>query len=396
MTADSSSRPVRPTASSFLASLIVFFSATQLGIHFWPSSTLVYGIRIDYLSPTLYFLDLLILTYLFSLKSKILNLKSLFPFFPLLLTNLLFSTTPLSTLSWSLHLLLYSIFLISLSPSSLPQLLTRILPLTLLFQVVLATTQFILGHSVGGPLYYLGERMVAVGSPAVALGSFMGQVVLRAYGTFSHPNVLAGYAVVALLIVFELRRQHQSSVGAKAVWIMVLLSSLLVFLTQSRSAALAMFGLVIPFYLINKIQLRLTYFVILGFLVIGHWSLVIPIRPDLSMTERLDLQGLSLQVIRSFPVFGTGAQASISTYPTVAPNFRLLQPDHNSLTLFFSWFGLFGTLAILSVITRLVPLRGIIAGLPLFALDHYLLTSPQGLFIFLLYLTVALNYSHAS
>jgi hypothetical protein len=41
-------------------------------------------------------------------------------------------------------------------------------------------------------MYYLGERSVSVGSPAVALGSFMHEVVLRAYGTFGHPNVLAG------------------------------------------------------------------------------------------------------------------------------------------------------------------------------------------------------------
>lgn len=46
------------------AVLIIFFGATQFGLHFWSSSTLVYGIRIDYLSPTLYFLDILIILYL--------------------------------------------------------------------------------------------------------------------------------------------------------------------------------------------------------------------------------------------------------------------------------------------------------------------------------------------
>jgi hypothetical protein len=39
------------------------------------------------------------------------------------------------------------------------------------------------------------------------------------------------------------------------------------------------------------------------------------------------------------------------------------------------------------VIRNLFPL------LPLLFLDHYLLTSPQGLFVFLFYLLVALNYS---
>ena len=87
------------------------------------------------------------------------------------------------------------------------------LSLALLFQTILAIGQLFLGHSLGGVLYYLGERTVSVGSPGIALATFMGSVVLRAYGTFGHPNVLAGYAVVTLLITIRLWRQRQSSVG---------------------------------------------------------------------------------------------------------------------------------------------------------------------------------------
>jgi len=144
-------------------------------------------------------------------------------------------------------------------------------------------------------------------------------------------------------------------------------------------------------------------------------SLLMPPRADLSREERLSLQAVSRAVISSYPIFGTGTQSSISTYPSVSPASRLLQPDHNSFTLFLSWFGIFGTLALgsdplrrswLSVKKfsqasqyrlenlRIYDLRFLVPLSPLLLLDHYLLTSPQGLFMLLLYLFVV-NYPHA-
>ncbi len=410
--------------------------------------------RVDYLAPTLYFLDILIVLFLgsdllrkswptakmFSRTSKINSETRSDPqgilviLVPLLLTSLLFSSNPLSTLSWSLHLLLYLLFFSTILPikSKFENLriydFKLILTLALLFQLTLSLSQVSLGHSVGGLMYYLGERSVSVGQPAVALGEFMNQVVLRAYGTFGHPNVLAGWSVVSLLILIQIsqtatpkaskqrvvrgsdplrkswlpakmfsRLQNAIWRPGQTLWVLTVIS--IVLLTESRAAALSLFGLIIPFYLIKTLKLRILYFAILISLVIGHWSLVIPARSDLSLSQRLALQGSSLSIIRSLPIFGAGAQSSISTYPVVNPNSRLLQPDHNSLTLFLSWFGLFGVLAILYSLRsqfenlRIWDLRFVLPLLPLLLLDHYFLTSPQGLFILLLYLK--LNYSHA-
>src|SRR3989344_9415701 len=41
--------------------LLILFLPTQLGRHFWPNFSFVSGIRIDYLSPTLYATDIFIL-----------------------------------------------------------------------------------------------------------------------------------------------------------------------------------------------------------------------------------------------------------------------------------------------------------------------------------------------
>jgi len=287
----------------------------------------------------------------------------------------------------------------------------RVLTLSLLFQTILSFAQVFLGHSVGGLLYYLGERSVAVGSPGIALATFMDHVVLRAYGTFGHPNILAGYAIISLLIILRLSPQFRSlpaCAGRRASrrvigTFAIALTTLLVLLTQSRSAAISLFGLIVPFYLIKNLKSRIIYLCILALAYFCIPSMLAPTRSDLSSSQRLTLQGLSLSVVRTYPIFGTGAQASISTYPLVDPSVRLLQPDHNSFTLFFSWFGLFGILAMLPHFRSLRASRRVIGTFailvpplfPLLLLDHYLLTSPQGLFIFILYLAIAVNYSHA-
>ena len=41
--------------------LLLLLLPSQLAYHFWPSWSLVHGIRVDYLSPTLYLTDLIIL-----------------------------------------------------------------------------------------------------------------------------------------------------------------------------------------------------------------------------------------------------------------------------------------------------------------------------------------------
>lgn len=425
VTAQTDGSLLRQRLSSLLLGLIIFFSSTQLGLHFWPLSTLVYGIRIDYLSPTLYFLDLLTMIYLFIHKFENLRIYNLRLLSPLLLTNLLYSQNPLSTLSWSLHFVLYLSFVLSLSPwfrtfGGLPRskrqfgtfvisVIQFALTLTLLFQTILASTQVFLGHSLGGLMYYLGERNVAVGAPAVAVGSFLGETVLRGYGTFSHPNVLAGYAVISFIIILRLSpwirtfggpQRSVGQFGTFVIMLPLLLTTIIVALTQSRSAALTLFIFIIPLKFLKNIKQIVLYMLIV--LLSGIWLLTsfsIP-RSDLSLAERRTLQGVSLSVIRSFPVFGTGAQASITTYPSVAPGIRLLQPDHDALTLFLSWFGIFGVITTLSLFhsqfehLRIWDLRFLVPLLPLLLLDHYLITSPQGLFILLMYVAIHVNYPH--
>ena len=374
----------------------MFFASTQLGLHFWPDSTLVYGIRIDYLAPTFYLLDLLIIIYLV-LKKAIIPV-ALSPLLPILLLNLVFSVNPLATLSWSLHLLLYLMFAFTIPTKLLRDSLLKILPLAILFQVVLGFMQVIKGGALEGVFYLLGERAISLTTPNAAKAVAFGQTTLRAYGTFSHPNTMAGYLVVSFLTLLVLMRTKRVSLNHIFTLSLTAITSLGIFLTHSRSAALALFGLIIPLYFLSRLRSRLIYFAI--FLTTSSFLLFpsfLPLSQDSAFTSRAHLQQISQKITRAYPIFGTGAQASISTYRVVAQSTRLLQPDHNSVTLLLSWFGVVGTLALLAFLKRL-PLSSrqtllvFLPLTPLVLLDHYLLTSPQGLLALLLYLRVTINY----
>jgi hypothetical protein len=374
---------------NILGLLIIFFASTQLGLHFWLPSSLIYGIRIDYLAPTLYFLDCLILLYLtLFARTRQLNRSTLTnSMFPLVLVGLIYSANPLASLVWSLRFFLYSLFLVSFIKTQLKsnfiRLTVLVLSWALAFQVVLSLLQVYFGQSLGGLLYWLGERNVAVGQPSVALGSFMGQVILRAYGTFSHPNILSGWLIVAALIIYRLKPRLNSWQTFGLVGTV----SLGLLLSASRAGTFTFFVFIIPFYFLAHIKTRLLYFLVLLPLFFSL-TFFTPSRAALSQSERRSLSSASAQIIRSSPVFGAGINASLSLYPVVVPHLRLLQPDHNVPTLALSWLGFFGMMGFLLTLRGYLfkLLRYLLPLTPLLLFDHYFLTAPPTLFILLFYL----------
>ncbi|MBI3070230.1 MAG: hypothetical protein HYY87_02915, partial [Candidatus Levybacteria bacterium] len=55
--------------------------------------------------------------------------------------------------------------------------------------------------SMGGLFYFFGERAFTSQTPGIANASINGELMLRPYGTFPHPNVLGGYLTIAMAIV---------------------------------------------------------------------------------------------------------------------------------------------------------------------------------------------------
>ena len=70
----------------------------------------------------------------------------------------------------------------------------------------LAIWQFINQGSIGGIFYFFGERMFSGMTPGIANASINGSLLLRPYGTFSHPNVLAGYLLCSMVLILFVSR----------------------------------------------------------------------------------------------------------------------------------------------------------------------------------------------
>ncbi len=405
--------------SNFLFYAIILFLPSQLGKHFWPSWSYVQGLRVDYLSPTIYFTDLLIiLLFVFWLaswihadrllnsKHEILNTKQI----PIIKTQ---NTKPFGHLririsnlpfqEYFLGILCLSLFIgIGLSinpPAGLYGLLklcefiffgwytARVVSPTcevargtprrcslevivvlfscgILFESFLATAQFIAQSSMGGIFYFFGERAMSQSTPGAAVAMLNGQLLLRPYGTFPHPNVLAGYLTVAMAIVifnFQFSIFNQISNFKKIILsFSVLLGTIAMLLSMSR-VAIVVWILILCFFVIKNLRIKnsfqisnLKLKIFLGiFLIIATIFSMSSLRyryTDIlgeSFTERVRLANIAIDMINTHPIFGVGLFNFIPTIPAFyTPKneslFTYLQPVHNIFLLVASETGLIG------------------------------------------------------
>ena len=164
---------------------------SQLGFHFWPDWALVNGIRVDYLSPTLYFTDLIIAVIWafnhFKIKVPLIAIV-------LIVLNIFFSLSPLTSIFKWLRILEYYWLFTYLRAQGAGRR-AQGLKFSIVWTCFLAWLQFIKQGSAGGLWYFLGERSFNIFTPNIAK-VFFGDLILRPYATFSHPNVLGGWLVV--------------------------------------------------------------------------------------------------------------------------------------------------------------------------------------------------------
>ncbi|HET7099485.1 MAG TPA: O-antigen ligase family protein [Patescibacteria group bacterium] len=376
-----------------LVVLLVFLFPTQLAIHFWPSWAFVFGIRIDYLSPTIYLTDLLIIPLLFFGYKGIFRYKKyLFLFIMVALVNIYFSTNQMVSLYKWIKIL--EIGMLSLYFSQKLKFVGKVLILNTLFASlcffsVIGIAQFLLSNTIGGLLYWLGERSFTISTPGIALYRLFGTEVLRAYSTFPHPNALAGFLGVS--VIFLLTKGYFKKKN-KLPWLLLVVSCFL--LTFSLSAVLgATFVLIAGVLAKNSNKLiKLTNYILV---MIVSLSLLLPLiasTPNMKLyfskniTERLDLAAISGKVIGQHFWTGSGFGTFIINMVKIKPaetSSWLLQPVHNIFLLIFGETGIFG-LYILALyfskslkIYPLVFLFILITGF----MDHYWLDSQQNLLL---------------
>lgn len=352
----------------------------NLGQHFFSNAAYIHGVLVDYHLPTVYLTDLLVLFILCTwlteinlanLKYQISNIKdtyqrlkkfesssalylyifiSLFLF--LLWSGLSILWAPLKDVAFYRYARLLEGALLAFWVGTHVNLrrdfgkCCSALFLGVSYESVIAVGQWFKGGSLFG-YHFLGEQPYNVLTPGIAKTGFLGEVRVRAYGTFTHPNVLGGYLALFLpWLSWRLisKRFNLTLTG------MLLLALLALFFTFSRAAWLAAaVGLISSSLILRRERLRLTGKVWLGitgglFLLAGFYFSG-TFNDPFSLTRRAELNSLALKMVQQSPWLGVGwgnFMVKLEDFGRVSGWTRFVQPVHNVFLLILAETGLFG------------------------------------------------------
>jgi hypothetical protein len=389
--------------------LLILFLPTQFGKHFWPNFSLVSGLRLDYLSPTLYFTDLIIFSIILISSNRILiflqklstkNKLLISITYIFLIIGILLSYSPLAgfygLLKITEYLLLF-IFICTSKKYLSKKYLFYSLSFSVLIQSLLSILQVIKGGSLAGPLYFLGERMFTSSTPGIANASINGELILRPYATLPHPNVLAGFLIIYMLLILQNFEKKQlifflTTVCIFAISLVLTLSriAILFFLIsfillfgisiykKYKNAKLNINGKYILFVLIFALMVLIFY----GQNVYGRFLSTNLF--EQSFVQRQILITKSFEMFFSNPLFGVG----LNNYYFHLSDKSFIQPVHNIFLLALSEGGIFVASIFIYILIKAIQktirekqtflIISLLSVLALGSFDHYFLTLQQG------------------
>ena len=393
---------------SFVFFLLLVSIPIQLGRHFWPPFAFVSGIRVDYLSPTLYVSDCIVVILFLGRCIRFFKTReytqwritffdrALFVFILICIPSFLAVTSFPAAVYGAIKLLEF-IFIGRYVAKNWDTLSQKTLAILFAVQAaivsVIAITEFFVQHSIGGLFYFLGERTFYPSTPGIALADIGHSEYLRPYATFPHPNVLAYFlCFVSLLLISEIN--HFKRTIYRVIFMgVVILAQITLLLTFSRvillldviSLCLLFFPRIFKTRFIWIESLTVIIILFFGF---GSRFLDTFIR---DLYFRANLLSISWNIFWEHPFFGVGFNNfyyyEVSFQRTLSPTF--LQPVHSIYALMLVEMGIVGTVFVLWVFYKtfryvyssqrnkiVLALFSIflIAGL----FDHYFVTLQQG------------------
>lgn len=392
----------------FLLFLYLILLPVQLNVFFWPNWSFVYGSRIDYLSPALYFTDFIFVALLilaFWLQ-KIKLGKTYFVLGLFLFINITYSVSPAVSFYRSLKIVqAFLLFKIILNTENIYFFVRQALVWASLWVSVLAVLQVINAGSLGGVFYWLGERSFSLSKPGIAKEVFLGREFLRPYSSFSHPNVLSGFLGACFLIALPLKNTLEYFWGllvlivlflgfSQAVWLGLVLA--LLFYKERAKKISTLFFSLSPFLL---------SFFLVWFSKIYYQILSI----NESFIRRAFLNLASVSVFSQNIWTGSGLGTFVvklpQTYKNLSPfvNAQVywwLQPVHNIYLLLLSETGFLFSVFVFVVLykiiskSRLHPAILFIMFTGLF--DHYWITAQQTLFLLAVVIGITIKDNESS
>lgn len=388
--------------------LLIFLLPIQFSRHFWPDFSFIFGIRVDYLSPTIYLTDIIVLAIVLiwaisKLKRKNLKFKipkeifllAAFIFF-LLLTSILVAQNQGAALYKLIKIFEFSLLGIYVYKTNPLPIITTPLSLAVVYSGALALGQFFLQRAIGGPFWFLGERSFSLDTPGITTAVIWGQEFLRPYSVFPHPNAMSGFLLVSLILITRVR----SSFLIKLAFVLGLAT---IFISFSQAAWIASLTTLL-FSRVKKNILSLLAKALLFALVLG--SLLLPFIPgDFSSPEvaqRASLAKASAKMITNYPLTGVGINNFIVQLPQSWEGSQVswfLQPVHNIFLLVFSEAGIFIFIAFIFLFWKALErsknkeflFLSLIAIAITGFFDHYWLTLQQNQLLFTIALSLALK-----
>ncbi len=362
---------------------------TQLSKFVWPDWSVVAGIRVDYLAWVIYFADIVWLVWWLGFGRKFRLSKW---FWILMIVNLFGSLRWEVSLfrwwRWFMLLLLAKRWLFDLD--DLARILDKLIPCWFSCEFLLSLAQVANGSSLQGIFYWFGERKFSYIEPGVAIMKIFGETLVRAYGTFSHPNSMAGFA--ALCLIWWWNRYKKT----KFWWLVNWLGMALIIMAGSRLVWVYM--VLAGFVWANRYRkgkailavIMLLFAWISGFGKIG-WDVD-------GWSKRVELLNASWIVINKYWILGVGLGNNIvaGAAGVWIKNKYWLQPVHNLLFLVASEIGTVGLITIFwQVFKKAKNVRwdkwkivalGLIVVTGTF--DHYWLTLPQNMGLLAIMMTL--------
>lgn len=327
----------------FFIFLFIFFLPTQFGKHFFFNFSYIFGVRIDYLAPTLYLIDLLFFFLLIINIKKIVFLlfnKKFLIFFILSLINLAMSLNKWVAFYYFLRIfqVIFIYFIFKKNQIKKKSFLLIIFFSTLL-QFTIVSLQLINKGSLQGVFYFLGERFYYQGLPGVAKVFFNGKEIVRPYGTFSHPNSMAGFYLLLYFYFINLKFLDWFLLKN----LLFFLLAFLIFFSFSKISISVFLILNFLFFIKKKGNCHLCLFSRFFIFLLMFFVFISFNGDPLSFKNRLTLIKDSLLIIKENPLFGVGlgnyliAQNKIKKYLYYSPITN--QPVHNIFFLLYAQTG---------------------------------------------------------
>jgi O-antigen ligase len=359
--------------------LLVVMLPTQLGKHFWPEWSKIFGIRVDYLSPTIYLTDILVgtmfilwiiehLAFSSSLRGKIskIPLRSIILIFTITLfafLNTKYSLYPKAALlKWIkvLELIFVVGFTVSRKEFRVKSWLLKPMLLSLTYVALLIFLQIYFQRSINGVFYYLGERNFNAYSSSIALVSVFGKELLRPYSTFSHPNSLAGFLAVVFML-FWVKRDFL----IKGKFLVSLILMVLMIMTFSLNILVTVVVLTAMVVVLRKKKSIFIILVNIVFWTTVVLSVALPIvgyslKENIfseSYDKRFKLSIASGEMIEENLFIGTGLNNFFYHLPSTSIKPQTtwwLQPVHNIYLLVFVETGILGLLLFIYIVKKAI------------------------------------------